>query len=245
MKKTFMIITLALFSVTLFSQGFSTFLVDNALFAEKIKFAKGDAPSTVEVLVAPDTDLSNVKFKYKLISANKINPEISPDFTKPQQLKLVKSDGTSKDWIISVKRLSPAALPLNLSFSNVNPSNDWDNEVVGWAGLDMDQNNPTVARFGNQAASFWIAFNETPATLAYNLKIVSREPVKMDGEFIVEVSSDAKKWKIIAEYDSRNSISADGKYEHPLSKDVRFVRWTYVTRYKQNINLNHIVVSPK
>lgn len=245
MKKTFFCVTLMLFSVTLFSQGFSSFLVDNALSPAKIKFAKGDIPSTVEILVSPETDLSNVKFKYQLTSANKVSPDISSDFTKPQYVKVLKGDGTSKEWIITVKRLSPSALPMNLVFSNTNPTNEWDNDVLGWAGLDIDPKNPIVVRLGNQGATFWVAFNQAPATLSYNLKIVSREPVKFDGEFLVEVSADGKKWKIITEFNARKSISVEGDYEHKLSKDIRFVRWTYYTRNKQNLNLNKIVVTAK
>ncbi|MDD2285268.1 MAG: hypothetical protein PHQ11_07715 [Paludibacter sp.] len=244
MKKTILSAFVVLLTIPLFAQGFSTFIVDGSLHPAVIKNAKGDEASSIEVIVSPKTDVSNINFKYRLLSGCSVSPAITSDFTQPQKVLITKNDGTSKEWILYVKQLTPASLPLELSFSTGNPA-EWNQHVKGWAALGVDQSKPTVIRFGNKGVSFWIAFNEPAKQLEYELKMVSKKTVSFDGEFIVETSVDGQKWKILKEFDERNQISADGKYRHDVSKDVRFIRWTYITRNKLNLNLNNIIVSAK
>lgn len=242
MKRNILFFCLALFVLPAFSQGFSNFTVEGALSPAVIHHAKGDAPSSIEVIVSSAVDIRNVKFKYRLLSGCNLSPDINADFSVPQRVLVSKNDGSSKEWLLHVKQLTPSALPLQLSFSAANPS-AFNNQLKGWAALGIDQSKPTVIRFGNKGVSFWVAFNEPAKLLKYQLKAVSREPVVFDGEFIVEGSADGKKWKVIKEFDEHNPMDADGNYEHELSPATRFVRWTYVARNKLNLNLNHIIVT--
>lgn len=231
-----------LLTIPVFAQGFSTFIVDGSLHPAVIKNAKGDEPSSIEIIISPELDVSNINFKYRLLSGCSVSPAITADFTQPQKVLVSKNDGTSKEWILYVRQLTLASLPLELSFSTDNPS-EWNHKVKGWAALGVDQSKPTVIRFGNSNVSFWVAFNEPASKLEYELRMVSKQDVKFDGEFIVETSSNGQKWKLLKEFDERNQISADGNYQHDLSKDVRFIRWTYITRNKLNLNLNNIEVT--
>lgn len=242
MRKIVFSVLAVLLSIPVFAQGFSTFIVEGSLHPAVIKNAKGDEPSSIEIIVSPKSDVSNINFKYRLLSGCSVSPAITADFTQPQKVLVTKNDGTSKEWILYVKQLTPASLPLELSFSTDNPS-EWNHKVKGWAALGVDQSKPTVIRFGNKAVSFWVAFNEPAKQLKYELKMVSKEKVNFDGEFIVETSADGQKWKILKEFDETNQISVDGNYQHDLSKDVRFIRWTYITRNKLNLNLNNIEVT--
>lgn len=239
-KLIFSLITLLL-TVPMFSQGFSTFTVEGALQPAVIKNI-ADKNSLVEVLVGEKADIKNLKFKYKLYSGCTLSKELTTDFSQAQLVTINKNDGVSKDWLVDVKQLKPASLPLELNFSNANPSTD-NNENVGWAGLGTDQRITSAVRFGNKGVSFWVAINEPASKLDYELKMVSKDKVTFDGEFVVETSKDAKSWKVLKEFDERNPISMDGNYSHELAKDVRFIRWTYFTRNKLNLNLNKIIVT--
>lgn len=242
MKKYLLSVVAVLLFIPAFSQGFSTFIVEGSLSPAIIKNVVSDDPSYIEVIVSPKADISNINFKYRLLSGCSLAPVISPDFTHPQKVVVSKNDGTSKEWILYVKQLTSASLPLKLSFSTNNPS-EWNHKVRGWAALGVDQSKPGVIRFGNKDVSFWVAFSEPATKLEYQLMKVSKAEVGFDGEFVVETSADGQKWKVLKEFDERNQISADGHYRHDLSKDVRFIRWTYVSRNKLNLNLNDIIVT--
>lgn len=240
MKKIFVSIVAIILTLPLFAQGFATFSVDGSIQPATIKnISEGN--SIIEVLVYDNTDITNINFKYKLLSGCQLAGSIKSDFTHPQTVTINKNNGDSKDWTIYVKRLTPAALPLNLNFSNHNPSN-WSNEVVGWAGIGVDSTKPTVIRFGNKGVSFWVAIKEPAKTLSYELKPVSREKVDFDGEFYVETSVDGKKWRTITEFNSSKQFAADGQHEIDLKSDVRYIRWTYYDRNRLNINLNNISI---
>lgn len=236
---------LSLFSIVLvlpaFSQGFASFNVEGAFQPAVIKYVT-DGSSFIEVLINEKTDIKNVKFKYKLNSGCALEKELNADFTQPQTVVVNKNDGSSKEWIVNVKQLKATSLPLELTFSNDNLS-VWDQSVVGWAGIGVDPRITSVIRFGNKGVSFWVAINKPAKKLDYQLKMVSREIVKFDGEFIVESSADGQNWNLIKEFNEQNQISADGNYRHDITKDVRFIRWTYVTRVKLNLNLNNIYVT--
>lgn len=241
MKKLIFSVLSIVLVLPVFSQGFASFNVDGSFQPAVIKYVT-DGPSFIEVLVNEKTDIKNVKFKYKLNGGCSLEKELKTDFSQPQTVVVNKNDGSSKEWIVNVKQLKAASLPLELTFSNNNLS-IWDQSIVGWAGIGIDPRITSVIRFGNKGVSFWVAINKPAKKLDYQLKMVSKESVKFDGEFIVETSADGQSWSLIKEFNEQNQISADGNYRHDITKDVRFIRWTYQTRVKLNLNLNNIYVT--
>lgn len=240
MKRIFLAITVVLFSLNIFSQGFSAFSVEGELQKSVIKNIV-DGPSRIEVLVDESMDLTKVPFKYRLLGGCYLDEKISPDFTEPQTITVGKRGVDSKDWIISVKRLQKAPLPFSLKFSNNNPS-VWSNEVVGWAGILVDETKETVIRFGNHGVSFIVAVADAPKSVEYELTPVSKEKVKFDGKFVVETSPDGRTWSPLYTFDSKNNFNDDPNYKHELNSDVRYIKWTYTERNRLNINLNKIIV---
>lgn len=241
MKKLIVIILTAVFALPLFAQGFASFNVEGSLQPAVIRNIT-DGPSQIEVLVSEKTDIKNIKFKYKLYSGCSLEKELTADFTQPQTVVVNKNDGNSKDWVVNVKQLKAASLPLELTFSNNNLS-IWDADVIGWAGIGIDPRITSVIRFGNKGVSFWVAINKPATKVDYQLRMVSKEKVSFDGEFVVEASKDGRSWELLKEFNEQNQISADGNYRHDISKDIRFIRWTYVSRVKLNLNLNNIYVT--
>lgn len=241
MKKAAFILLAICFSASIFAQGFASFTVEGSLAPAKIKF-NTDKASTIEVIVSEKVDLKNVNFKYKLLSSCFLDKDLKKDFSNPQKVMIDKRDSDSKEWIISVKPLVPAPLPFELEFSKNNGMN-WNTDVIGWAGIGIDESKPEVIRFGNHGVSFWVAIKEPAKKLSYELKIVSREPVKFTGEFVVETSADARTWNVLTKFDSKNQLTDDGQYENELDESVRYIRWTYVAREKLNLNLNNIFIS--
>lgn len=241
MKKLILSILTLILTLPVFAQGFASFNVEGSFQPAVIKHVT-DGPSYIEVLVNESTDIKNVKFKYKLNGGCSLDKELKTDFSQPQKVVVNKNDGTSKEWVVNVKQLKAASLPLELTFSNDNLS-IWDQSIVGWAGIGIDPRITSVIRFGNKGVSFWVAINKPAKKVDYQLKMVSKERVKFDGEFVVETSADGRSWNLINEFNEQNQISVDGNYRHDISKDVRFIRWTYVSRVKLNLNLNNIYVS--
>lgn len=241
MKKIILSLLTLVLTVPMFSQGFASFSVDGALQPAVIKNIV-EKTSLVEVLVGEKTDIKNLKYKYKLYSGCTLSPELTPNFTHAQTVVINKNDGTSKEWLVEVKQLKAASLPLEQKFSEANPSIS-NNENIGWAGMGTDPRITNTIRFGNKGVSFWVAINQSASKVEYQLKMVSKEKVSFDGEFVVETSKDGKSWKVLKEFDERNPMSADGNYSHEITNDVRFIRWTYFTRNKLNLNLNNIIVT--
>lgn len=240
MKKYFLAITILFFGLNTYSQGFSAFSVEGELQKAVIKNIV-DGPSRIEVLVDESMDLTKVAFKYRLLGGCYLDGKLSENFTEPQQITIGKRGSDSKDWIISVKRLQKAPLPFELNFSKDNPF-VWSNEVVGWAGILVDETKETVIRFGNHGVSFFVAVADAPKSLQYELTPVSKEMVKFDGKFVVESSTDGRTWTNLYTFDSKNNFNDDPNYKHELSSDVRYIKWTYVERNRLNINLNKIKV---
>lgn len=238
MKRVILSLTVIFLGLNLFSQGFSAFSVEGELQKAVIKNV-ADGASRIEVIVDESMDLTNVKFKYRLYGGCYLDGKISSDFTEPQRITVGKRGVDSKDWIIYIKRLQKAPLPFQLSFSKDNPS-VWSNEVVGWAGILVDETKETVIRFGNHGVSFIVAVADAPKSVEYELTPVSKEKVKFDGKFVVETSPDCRTWTSLYTFDSKNNFSEEPVYKHELSSDVRYVKWTYVERNRLNINLNNI-----
>lgn len=241
MKKYILASLLFCMTVVGYAQGFSSFSAEGSLQPATIKNVINGF-STIEVIVGEKTDLKNVDFHYRLLSGCSLSKELSKDFSQPQKVTITKSNGDSKEWLIFIKKLRPAPLPVELVFSETNPS-VWTPETIGWAGNGVDTEKSTVIRFGNKGVSFWVSFDKPATKVDYQLKMVSKEKVDFDGDFLVETSADGRKWNILAEFDENNKLTMDGNYRHGISKDVRFIRWTYVTRNKLNLNLNNIYVT--
>ena len=231
-----------LFAAGAAAQGFSSFEVEGALFKANIKNVTSGA-SRVEVIVGPDTDLKNIKSKYRLLSACRMEDKISKDFTSPQKVEIYKESAT-KEWIIQVKKLQAASLPLELDFSDKN-SSVYTSATKGWATQGTDESKPSVVRFGNNGVSFIVAFEGEASEVSYDLHLVGAKGTEFDGKFAVETSTDGKKWTNLAIFDSKNPFKPDSSFTNELTADVRFIKWTYVSRQKQNVNLNKIIVSGK
>ncbi len=241
MKKILSFALSCVVAITAAAQGFSSFTVEGSLVPASIRNIV-DGVSIVDVLVSETTPINNVKFKYRLYSNSSLSKELTPDFQLPQQVTILKTDGTSKDWMVRVKQLKAAKVPFSLDFSDVNPS-EWSNDAVGWAGIGIDETKPSVIRFGNKGVSFWVAVDGKATKVNYKLMPVSRTRVEFDGEFVVEASVNGRTWEELKIFDQFNQISIDGNYQHELPKNVKYIRWTYVSRNKLNINLNAISVT--
>jgi len=193
-------------------------------------------------VVGEQIPITNVKYNYRLYSNSRLSKELMPDFTQPQQFTILKSDGTSKEWMVRVKQLKAASVPINLDFSEANPSL-WSNNTIGWAGIGIDETKPSVIRFGNKGVSFWVAVKGKAAKVSYKLTPVSKTKVDFDGEFVVEASANGRNWEELKLFNASNQFNLDGNYQHELPANVKYIRWTYLSRNKLNINLNNISVT--
>ncbi len=222
------------------AQGFASFEVEGALTPVVIKNQQ-DKPGEIEVIVNDLVDLTNLKINFKLLGGCSIDgaTPIGNDFATVKKVVVSKKDGTSKEWNIAIRQLKPATVPTTIAFSNDHPC-AWTTQELGWAGIGLDASKPTVARFGNKEVAFYLAFDAPAKTLTYELTVVGG--AAFDGEFVVEVSKDAKKWVNLVTYNAAKPIPTSGGCQHQLQADVRFVRWIYLARNKQNVNLNHIMV---
>lgn len=241
-KIFFALLLISSFSAFANAQGFSSFKVEGELFKASIKNTKS-GPSKVEVVVGDDVDLKKVKSKYALLSSCQMDGKIKDDFTSPQKVEISKG-AASKEWLIQVKKLQSAKLPLALNFAENNAS-IYTSSTTGWVTLGTDESKPSVVRMGNKDVSFIVAFDSEAKDVSYDLHVVGSKGTEFDGAFTVEVSADAKKWTPLATYNSKNTFSTDSNFTNELSSDVRFIKWTYKERDKQNVNLNNILVSPK
>lgn len=240
-KKILVVACLAWSSVSMVNaQGFASFEVEGALTPVVVKNQQ-DKPGEIEVIVNHHVDIANLKTTYKLLGGCSIDgaTPIGNDFSTVKKVVVSKKDGTSKEWNISIRQLKPATVPTSISFSNDHPC-AWTAQELGWAGIGLDASKPTVARFGNKEVAFYLAFDAPAQTLAYELTVVGG--AAFDGEFVVEVSTDAKKWVNLVAYNATKPIPTSGGCQHQLQADVRFARWIYLSRNKQNVNLNHIRV---
>jgi len=241
MKKYFITLLILCTATISRAQGFSSFSVEGSLQPAIIKNVSVGA-SVIDVLVDENVELKNMVVKYKLLNACNLANEISKDFTQAQKVVVVKNDGTSKEWIITVKKLIPASVPFELVFSDKNPST-WTPVTIGWAGIGIDAAKSTVIRFGNSGVSFWVALKEAATKVNYQLEMVSKEKIAFSGDFVVEASTDGRIWDTLAEFNESNPFPSNGSNSQTISKDIRFIRWSYLTRNKLNLNLNNIYVT--
>ena len=240
-KKILVVACLAWSSVSMVNaQGFASFEVEGALTPVVIKNQQ-DKPGEIEAIVNDQVNITNLIPTYKLLGGCSIDgaTPIGSDFSTVKKVIVSKKDGTSKEWNIAIRQLRPATVPTSISFSNGHPC-AWTPQELGWAGIGLDTSKPTVARFGNKEVAFYLAFDAPAQTLAYELTVVGG--AAFDGEFVVEVSKDSKKWVNLVAYNATKPIPTSGGCQHQLQADVRFARWIYLSRNKQNVNLNHIMV---
>ncbi|MEG2514203.1 MAG: hypothetical protein RSA92_02615 [Bacteroidaceae bacterium] len=231
---------LTTFTLSVSAQGFAKFSADNALSEGSIKFAK-EGPSKVEIIVGEQADLKNINFKYKLLSGSSIENELSKDFTNPQTVTVNKNDGTSKEWIIVVKKLAPATLPLTIAFDKVTPA-VWTSATKGWVNSGTDETKPMVVRFGNKNVSFITAFNNAAKEVSFDLNLVSKTNDKFNGKFEVSTSVDGKDWKELSDFNN-DKLTTDSHFSCSVPSDARFIKWNYKEREKQNVNLNNITIN--
>ncbi len=237
MKKIFLMAAMLPLCVAASAQGFAKFQAEGV--KGTIRNFK-NKPSKVEVIVSPEADIRAIDFNFKLLSGCEMSNELTKDFSKAQTTTIHKNDGTSKEWVVEVKQLIPASLPLTIDFGKNNPA-IWSAAATGWVNYGTDESKSTVARFGGDGTTFTAAINGEPTEVSFDLYAVGKKPIKFDGDFEVQTSADGKKWKSIKGFDS-SDIQIDSKFTCPLKKSDRFIRWTYVTRVKTNINLNNISI---
>ena len=237
MKKIFFIVAMLPLCAAVNAQGFAKFEAEGV--KGKIRNFK-NKPSKVEVIVSPEANIQAIDFDYKLLSNCEMPIALTSDFSKAQKTTIEKGDGTSKEWIVEVKQLIPTSLPLSIAFDKNNPA-IWTSAATGWVNFGTDESKSTVARFGGDNTTFTVAFNDEPSEVSFDLYAVGKKPIKFDGDFAVETSTDGKKWKSIKGFDSKD-IQIDSKFTCPVKKSDRFIRWTYVSRVKTNINLNNITI---
>ncbi len=225
----------------IYGQGFYSFSVKGELQPALIKNKANDI-SIVEVIVREDVDLKNLDFEYKLLSDCYLESDLSKDFSEGQQSVIIgKKGGKRKEWIIYVKQLKSSTLPIHLSFSKINPCS-WTPSTLGWVAIGTDHDKKNVVRFGNENSFFYVAFNEQPHFVCFELEPVAKNFTFFDGVFIVETSRNGKNWSLLAEYNSKTGLREDKHYEYELTDETRYIRWIYQKRNKLNLNLNNIKV---
>lgn len=226
-----------LFVTGISAQGFASFSVgDSKGVIRHIR----NKPSQVDVLVDKQVDLSQVDFDYKLLGGCSLEKELTSDFRMPQNVIVHKNDGSLKEWVITLKKLIPASLPLNLSFSKANPA-IWNMDAKGWVNCATDESKPMVVRFGNSNVSFVVAYEGEASEVSFDLSSVIKNNAAFDGVFVVETSNDGVVWRKLKGFKDKK-ITANSHFKCSLEPSVRFIRWVYQERVKMNINLNNIQV---
>jgi hypothetical protein len=226
-------------TIPLFSQVFTSFSVKGSMVETLLKNSAGK----IETIVDETIDIKNLDFKYKLNSGTTISDStpLNKDFTKPQYIKLENPNEGNKTWQVVVNQLRNASLPLTLSFSKSAPLDINSSNPKSWSGYGIDYKRTDALYFGDEGVTFYIAFNAGAKELSYTLAVLATDAIA--GEFAVECSTDFKRWSTMANYTSTNSMLKNNVYTHALKSDVKYIRWVYYTRVKQNVTLNNITVN--
>jgi hypothetical protein len=227
------------FTVTMAAQVFTTFSVKGSLVDPLMKNSQGKIETIVDEIV----DIKNLDFKYRLNSGTVVSDStpIGKDFTKPQYIQLVNANEGKQTWQVVVNQLKISSLPFTLSYSKSNPLDVNAANPKPWAGYGIDYKRTDAIYFGDEGVTFYIAFGPGAKELSYNVAVLA--PDAIGGEFAVECSADFKRWSTLATYNSSNSMVKNNVYTHALKSDVKYVRWVYYTRVKQNVTLNNISVN--
>lgn len=239
MKKIFsLLFLLAGITSIVTGQSIATISIDGTLAPAS---RRTTTPGEIQAVVAPDFDLSNVVIHYTLEDGCELASPMPSDFSSinPQTVTVRKTaDQTTKNWAITIKKITPAELPFEQAFSSSNPTDSWSSSTVGWAASGIDPNNSSVARFGTAPVSFVVAFNIAPASVSYELFMVGTS--NFSGEFMVEESADGQEWTTIQAYSSTNPMNKQANKEtetKELKSTSRFIRWVYTLRSGINVNL--------
>ena len=239
MKKSLITLTLVLsVTTTLFAQVFTSFSVKGSVVEARIKNSAGK----IEMIVDETVDIKNLDFKYKLNSGTTVSDStpIAKDFTKPQYIKLENANEGKQIWQVAVNQLKALSLPLAVSFSSSSPIDIKTPNPKPWTGYGIDYKRPDAIYFTDEGAAFYIAINGGAKVLEFNMSLLGKE--EFAGEFAVETSANLKNWSTIATYNPSKPILKNSVFTLPLKLDVKYVRWVYYTRVKQNVNLNNISV---
>ena len=229
---------------SVFGQGFVFFNPDGALTETYLKNHKEGVNSVIETIVSDKTDITNLSVKYKLLSNCSFSAEtpLKNDFSTVNYVTIDKKGEDSKNWTLIVHQLKPAPLPLNLSFSKSNPCDLSFENPKPWAGYGIDYTKPTVVRFGNAGAGFFVAFEGEAKEISFELNCVGKDNPEFNGEMDVEYSQDGLKWKTLITYTPLKPFKNGEKNVLPLPANARYVRWVYAVREKINVNLNNISI---
>jgi len=228
------------FSVTstLFSQVFTSFSVKGSLVETRLKNSIGK----IETIIDENSDIKNLDFKYKLNTGTSISDStpITKDFTKPQYIKLENANEGKQTWEVAVNQLKSTTLPFALSFSNSSPIDIKTPNPKSWAGYGIDYKRADAVYFCDEGVAFYIAFSPGAKVLDFSMSLLGKE--EFIGEVGVETSTNFKNWSTIATYSASKPILKSSTFTIPLKSDVKYVRWVYYTRVKQNVTLNSISV---
>jgi len=239
MKRNLLTLTFILvISTTLFGQVFTSFSVKGSLVETRLKNSIGK----IETIVDETFDIKNLDFKYKLNTGTSISDStpITKDFTKPQYIKLENANEGKQTWEVAVNQLKASSLPFALSFSNSSPIDIKTPNPKSWAGYGIDYKRADAVYFCDEGVAFYIAIASGAKELNFSMSLLGKE--EFTGELAVETSANLKNWSTIATYSASKPILKSSTFTLPLKQDVKYVRWVYYTRVKQNVNLNNISV---
>ena len=237
-KNLFSFVLLLSVSSFSFAQVFTSFSVKGSFVETRIKNTAGK----IETIVDESVDIKNLDFKYKLNTSTSVSDStpLVKDFTKPQYIKLTNASEGNKVWEVAVNQLKGAALPFELSFSNSSPIDIKTPNPKAWAGYGIDYKRSDAVYFCDEGVAFYIAIVPGSKVLNFDMSLLGKE--EFTGELAVETSVNLKNWSTLATFSAAKPILKSSKFTLPLKTDIKYLRWVYYTRVKQNVNLNNISI---
>lgn len=237
MKRNFITLTIIIsLTASVSSQVFTSFTVKGSTIEPRQKNTIGK----IETIVDETVDIKNVDFKYKLNSGTSVSDStpIVKDFTKPQYIHLSNPGEGFKIWEVAVNQLKCSTLPFDLSFSSDSPIDIKTPNPKPWAGYGIDYKRADAVYFCDEGAAFYVAFNTGAKELTFNMGLLGKDLYQ--GEVGIETSNNFKSWSTIATLNTSKPILKNSTFTLALKSDVKYVRWVYYTRVKQNVTLNKI-----
>ncbi|GAB1415731.1 hypothetical protein MASR2M117_11370 [Paludibacter sp.] len=263
MKKITFLLLICLVAFSTYAQRISNLTIEGATALTPLGAfnpTNNDAakPGDGQIVYPQSVDLSNVTVTISAgVDASVVEPSPLPvNWTSTVKGVKVQNSPTAaskpNEWAIydiTIKKIIPASLPLEIKTGAANFSNSWTPETVGWAGAAIDKSQ-TLIRFGSAKRSFVVAFKEAPDSLYYTIKALGATWATSNNVFDVEGSADGLTWSSIFQYNStnimpvaspavRSALKIDGKF--------RYIRWVYTTRNTGdgafNVSLENILVT--
>ena len=211
--------------------------VEGAIAASRRTTTPGD----LQAIVASDFNLSNVNITCGYADGWSLVGEMPTSFVSGVTQTIQVTDGTTtENWNITVKKMIPASLPYTKAFSASSPSTDWESTTVGWAGAGLDPNQSAVARFGANNIALVVAFDDAPASVAYDIMAVGGNYTA--GSFCVDASADGYTWRNIKTYNESGAFPRQSE-SYALDKEDRYVRWVYEVRSGTNMNIYNVAIA--